>query len=129
MRESVYLALRTLRGRSGTARYVRGAVAGIALGLVPLVIVMEVSTGMIEGITARLLEIGRIECRLQELALQSKQGGIERVVFRQFALRVVGTPTTGLDHIDLQLRIDESGLVVSIDGLILQATILAVDER
>jgi lipoprotein-releasing system permease protein len=58
MRESVFLALRTLRGRSGTARYLRGAVAGIALGLVPLVLVMEVSTGMIEGITARLLEVG-----------------------------------------------------------------------
>jgi lipoprotein-releasing system permease protein len=58
MRESVFLGLRTLRGRSGTGRYLRGAVAGIALGLVPLVVVMEVSTGMIEGITARLLEVG-----------------------------------------------------------------------
>jgi lipoprotein-releasing system permease protein len=58
MRESVFLGLRALRGRSGTGRYLRGAVAGIALGLVPLVVVMEVSTGMIEGITARLLEVG-----------------------------------------------------------------------
>lgn len=58
MRESLYLGLRTLRGRGGTGRYLRGAVAGIALGLVPLVVVMEVSTGMIEGITARLLEVG-----------------------------------------------------------------------
>jgi lipoprotein-releasing system permease protein len=58
MREAVFLGLRTLRGRHGTGRYLRGAIAGIALGLVPLVIVMEVSTGMIEGITARLLEVG-----------------------------------------------------------------------
>jgi lipoprotein-releasing system permease protein len=58
MREAVFLGLRTLRGRHGTGRYLRGAVAGIALGLVPLVIVMEVSTGMIEGITERLLEVG-----------------------------------------------------------------------
>ncbi len=58
MREALFLGLRTLRGRSGTGRYLRGAVAGIALGLVPLVVVMEVSTGMIEGITARLLEVG-----------------------------------------------------------------------
>jgi lipoprotein-releasing system permease protein len=58
MRESVFLGLRALRGRSGTGRYLRGAVAGIALGLVPLVVVMEVSTGMIDGITARLLEVG-----------------------------------------------------------------------
>jgi lipoprotein-releasing system permease protein len=53
-----FLGLRTLRGRSGTARYLRGSVVGIALSLVPLLVVMEVSTGMIEGITARLLEAG-----------------------------------------------------------------------
>ncbi len=53
-----FLSLRTLRGKSGTARYLRGSVAGIALSLVPLLVVMEVSTGMIEGITARLLEAG-----------------------------------------------------------------------
>jgi lipoprotein-releasing system permease protein len=53
-----FFSLRTLRGKSGTARYLRGSVMGIALGLVPLLVVMEVSTGMIEGITARLLEAG-----------------------------------------------------------------------
>jgi lipoprotein-releasing system permease protein len=47
-----------LRGKGGTARYFRGAVLGIAVSLVPLIVVMEVSTGMIEGITARLLEVG-----------------------------------------------------------------------
>jgi lipoprotein-releasing system permease protein len=52
------LGLRLLRGKGGTARYLRGSVLGIALSLVPLVVVMEVSTGMIEGITARLVEIG-----------------------------------------------------------------------
>jgi lipoprotein-releasing system permease protein len=53
-----FFSLRTLRGKSGTARYLRGSVIGIALSLVPLLVVMEVSTGMIEGITARLLEVG-----------------------------------------------------------------------
>jgi lipoprotein-releasing system permease protein len=52
------LCIRILRGKAGTARYLRGAVLGIALSLVPLLVVMEVSTGMIEGITARLIEIG-----------------------------------------------------------------------
>jgi lipoprotein-releasing system permease protein len=47
-----------LRGRDGTARYLRGSVLGIALSLIPLIVVMEVSTGMIEGITVRLLEVG-----------------------------------------------------------------------
>lgn len=54
----LFLGTRVLRGRGGTARYLRGAVVGIALSLVPLIVVMEVSTGMIEGITARLLEVG-----------------------------------------------------------------------
>ena len=53
-----FFSLRTLRGKSGTARYLRGSVIGIALSLVPLLVVMEVSSGMIEGITARLLEAG-----------------------------------------------------------------------
>ena len=53
-----FFSLRTLRGKAGTARYLRGSVVGIALSLVPLLLVMEVSTGMIEGITARLLEVG-----------------------------------------------------------------------
>jgi lipoprotein-releasing system permease protein len=54
----LFLSRRMLRGRGGTARYLRGAVLGIAVSLVPLIVVMEVSTGMIEGITARLLEVG-----------------------------------------------------------------------
>jgi len=53
-----FLGRRVLRGKGGTARYLKGAVLGIALSLVPLVVVMEVSTGMINGITARLLEVG-----------------------------------------------------------------------
>jgi lipoprotein-releasing system permease protein len=53
-----FLGRRMLRGKGGTARYLRGAVAGIALSLVPLIVVMEVSTGMIDGIMARLLEVG-----------------------------------------------------------------------
>ena len=53
-----FLSRRMLRGKGGTARYLRGAILGIAVSLVPLVVVMEVSTGMIEGITARLLEVG-----------------------------------------------------------------------
>lgn len=57
-RLAVFLSSRMLRGRDGTARYLRGSVLGIALSLVPLIVVMEVSTGMIEGITARLLEVG-----------------------------------------------------------------------
>ncbi len=54
----MFVGTRMLRGKGGTARYLRGAVLGIAVSLVPLIVVMEVSTGMIDGITARLLEVG-----------------------------------------------------------------------
>ena len=64
MRFVAFLGVRVLRGKGGTARYFRGAVLGIAISLVPLIVVMEVSTGMIEGITARLLEVGTYHLQL-----------------------------------------------------------------
>jgi lipoprotein-releasing system permease protein len=64
MRFVAFLSFRVLRGKGGTARYLRGAVIGIAISLVPLIVVMEVSTGMIEGITARLLEVGTYHLQL-----------------------------------------------------------------
>ncbi len=64
MRFVAFLGVRVLRGKGGTARYLRGAVIGIAVSLVPLIVVMEVSTGMIEGITARLLEVGTYHLQL-----------------------------------------------------------------
>jgi lipoprotein-releasing system permease protein len=37
---------------------IRGAVIGIAVSLVPLIVVLEVADGMIQGITARFIEVG-----------------------------------------------------------------------
>ncbi|MEI6876571.1 MAG: FtsX-like permease family protein, partial [Spirochaetota bacterium] len=50
-------AVSTLRGRNpqGT-RYLRGAIIGIALSLIPFIVVLVVADGMIEGITSRYLE-------------------------------------------------------------------------
>lgn len=67
----MFLSSRMLRGRDGTARYLRGSVLGICLSLVPLIVVMEVSTGMIEGITSRLLEVGTYHV---QVALPSSLG-------------------------------------------------------
>lgn len=57
------LAVRFLFGRGGEGgrlnfRRVRGGVVGIALSLIPLVVVFVVANGMIGGITARFLETG-----------------------------------------------------------------------
>ena len=46
------------RGAGGGAAYLTGAAVGIGLSLVPLMVVMEVSDGLIEGITRRFLEVG-----------------------------------------------------------------------
>ncbi|WP_455381836.1 ABC transporter permease, partial [Salinispira pacifica] len=48
-------ALPLTRRRRGR---VRGAIVGIAVSLVPLVVVLEVADGMIQGITSRFIEVG-----------------------------------------------------------------------
>ena len=45
------------RGGGGTGAYLVGSVVGIGLSLVPLIMVLEVSDGLIEGITRRYLEV------------------------------------------------------------------------
>lgn len=60
---ALLLARRALSGRRREngrpgRRYLRGAMAGVALSLVPLVVVLVVSDGMIQGITARYIETG-----------------------------------------------------------------------
>ena len=55
------LAWRYLAGRrrgAGAGAYFGGAALGIGLSLVPLIVVLEVSDGLIEGITRRFLEVG-----------------------------------------------------------------------
>ncbi|MFQ3620663.1 MAG: FtsX-like permease family protein [Spirochaetales bacterium] len=59
MKTSLFIALRYLSPfRQGSLRRVRGAIISIGLSLVPLIVVLEVSDGMIQGITARILELG-----------------------------------------------------------------------
>jgi lipoprotein-releasing system permease protein len=54
-----FIALRYLLGRAKEGgRYLKGAAAGIALSLVPIVVTLIVADGMIRGITDRYLELG-----------------------------------------------------------------------
>jgi len=56
---SFFIALRYLWGRAKEGgRYLRGAAAGIALSLVPIIVTLIVADGMIRGITNRYLELG-----------------------------------------------------------------------
>jgi lipoprotein-releasing system permease protein len=54
-------------GGEGGRNYLRGAVAGVALSLVPLMLVMVVANGMIQGITARYMETSSYHLRATPL--------------------------------------------------------------
>jgi lipoprotein-releasing system permease protein len=54
-----FIALRYLLGRAREGgRYLRGAAAGIALSLIPIIVTLIMADGMIRGITDRFLELG-----------------------------------------------------------------------
>ncbi|MDR1239776.1 MAG: ABC transporter permease [Treponema sp.] len=58
-RAGFFIALRYLWGRAHEGgRYLRGAAAGIAVSLIPIIATLIVADGMIRGITDRYLELG-----------------------------------------------------------------------
>ena len=94
----------------GGGRYLRGAVFGVALSIVPLVVVLVVSDGMIEGITARYIETGtyhlqaqpivvveppELEARAAELrALPGVKGVFPE--YQGYGVAIAGTRTAGV---------------------------------
>lgn len=70
---SILLALRflgfgSLSSESNARRSLYGAMAGIGLSLVPLIVVLVVANGMIEGISARIIELSTSHLRLADYA-------------------------------------------------------------
>ena len=58
-RTCFYIAFRYLLGRAHEGgRYLRGAAAGIAVSLIPIIVTLIVAEGMIRGIIDRYLELG-----------------------------------------------------------------------
>jgi len=56
---SLFIAIRYLWGRAREGgRYLRGAAAGIAVSLIPIIVTLIVADGMIRGILDRYLELG-----------------------------------------------------------------------
>jgi len=71
MRVSITLALRFLGIGSGKSvsnarKSLFGAIAGIGISLVPLVIVLVVADGMIEGISSRIIELSSSHLRIAD---------------------------------------------------------------
>jgi lipoprotein-releasing system permease protein len=73
-----FVALRYLLGRAKEGgRYLRGAAAGIALSLVPIIVTLIVADGMIRGITDRFIELGTGHLRVYDY---SDEGNLDDVV-------------------------------------------------
>jgi lipoprotein-releasing system permease protein len=73
---SFYAAWRLLTGPSDSKRRKRhalGAILGVAFSLVPLIVVQQVSSGMIEGISRRFLEIGSFHLQAKQF-IQGERG-------------------------------------------------------
>ena len=58
-RFSLFFAFKTLFSRSGSGafRHIRGAIIGAAISIIPLVVVLEIADGMMQGIVDRYMEI------------------------------------------------------------------------
>ena len=58
-RFSLFFAFKTLFSRSGSGafRHIRGAIIGAAISIIPLVVVLEIADGMMQGIVERYMEI------------------------------------------------------------------------
>ena len=71
VRAPLFVGFRTLFGaRTGgkVTRHLIGAVLGVGFSLIPLIVVMEVSGGMIEGITRRFIEIGSYHLQMKNFS-------------------------------------------------------------
>ncbi|MBN1836209.1 MAG: ABC transporter permease [Spirochaetales bacterium] len=72
---AVHLGLRNLMGKRGRiSPNLLGSVLGIGLSLIPLLVVLEVADGMIEGITRRYLEVGTYHAQVILPEAESAEG-------------------------------------------------------
>jgi lipoprotein-releasing system permease protein len=79
-----FIAFRYLLGRAKEGgRYLRGAAAGIALSLIPIVITLLVADGMIRGITDRYLELGTAHLQIYNYS-NPRAGGETLPLLRDF---------------------------------------------
>jgi len=73
---SVFLGFRMLfrsHASRKTTRHLVGAVIGIGFSIVPLIAVIEVSGGMIEGITRRFIEIGSYHLQIKSYSPHTQE--------------------------------------------------------
>ena len=109
---SFLLAVRyLLGGRAG--RRVRGGIIGVGLSLVPLVVVLQVTDGMIAGITTRFIEAGsyhiqaiaRAEPTLEEIrAVEAQMADVPGVTFASPERQGLGLAASASDRTGVTIR-------------------------
>jgi lipoprotein-releasing system permease protein len=92
-----FIAFRYLLGRAKEGgRYLRGAAAGIALSLIPIVVTLIVADGMIRGITDRYLELGTGHLQIYSYDNESEPEIALAEIEKLEGLRGVWAETNGL---------------------------------
>jgi lipoprotein-releasing system permease protein len=97
MKSRFFIAIRYLLGRAHEGgRYLRGAAAGIAVSLVPIVVTLIVADGMIRGITDRYLELGTGHLAVYDYSGGETSSGAAALVRRIPGVRGVWREQDGL---------------------------------
>jgi len=79
-RAAFFIAVRYLWARAHEGvRYLRGAAAGIAVSLVPIIVTLIVADGMIRGITERYLELGTGHIQVFDLINSGYPEAIQKI--------------------------------------------------
>ena len=87
-RSCFFIALRYLWGRAHEGgRYLRGAAAGIAVSLIPIIVTLIVADGMIRGIVDRYLELGTGHLQVFTMLEPDKQEATAALVRAQGGVR------------------------------------------
>jgi lipoprotein-releasing system permease protein len=92
-----FIAFRYLLGRAREGgRYLRGAAAGIAVSLVPIIVTLIVADGMIRGITDRYLELGTSHIQVYNFSGAGELDGAASVIADLPGVRGVWMERQGL---------------------------------
>jgi lipoprotein-releasing system permease protein len=112
-----FVAFRYLLGRAKEGgRYLRGAAAGIALSLIPIIVTLMVADGMIRGITDRYIELGTGHLRIYDYRntrnieeLPEDLAGMPGLRGAWLERQGMGVPVGSKGRIGATIRATESG--------------------
>ncbi|MDR2768324.1 MAG: ABC transporter permease [Treponema sp.] len=92
-----FVALRYLLGRAKEGgRYLRGAAAGIALSLVPIIVTLIAADGMIRGISDRYIELGTGHVQVYDFFGMAMESAVKDEIGRLETVRGVWRERQGL---------------------------------